>query len=314
VLSESIGDAEEARRIASRIRAHVVAAGIGASVSVGFAIADDPDAEAASLIAEADLSMYRSRANGRHSSTSRAAHPSTGGASAAFDVVAVTAHELRTPLTTIIGFASTLRSNRDHMTVEAQDAAFDSLDRQANRLTDIVDQLLDLGQLRGTDMPPVTAIDVRDAIADALDVAPPSEPVTVTLGWARPTLAVSGHRSSISRLLVNLLTNAYKHGGAQVLIEAVGRGDLVDIIVEDDGPGVAPLIEASLFDPFTRGTGHGGSGPAGTGLGLAIAREIARSFGGDLVHERVDPHGARMRLSLPAARPHLRLAEAAAAD
>jgi signal transduction histidine kinase len=260
--------------------------------------------------------MYESRAvyGPRDSNRSRAAHPSAGGSSRAFDVVAVTAHELRTPLTTIIGFASTLRSNRDHMTPEAQDAAFDSLDRQANRLTDIVDQLLDLGRLRGTGMPPLARIDVRDAIADALDVAPPHEPVSVTLGWPSPELAVSGHRSSIARLVVNLLTNAYRHGGPQVLVDTVGHGDLVEIIVEDDGPGVPEDVEAGIFDPFVRGTGHGGSGPAGAGLGLAIAREIARSFGGDLVHERVEPHGARMRLTLPAARPRLRLAESLSKD
>ena len=79
----------------------------------------------------------------------------------------------------------------------------------------------------------------------------------------------------------------------------VARGDFVDIVVSDTGPGVGPADAERIFEPFARSDRTAEA--AGSGLGLAIARGLARANGGELrVADPVDGRGATFSLSLPA--------------
>ena len=82
----------------------------------------------------------------------------------------------------------------------------------------------------------------------------------------------------IGRALDNLLSNAIRHTppGGHVSLRAECRGTALRLVVEDTGPGVAPDLRASLFEPFVTGRADG------TGLGLAIARELVEAHGGRL--------------------------------
>jgi signal transduction histidine kinase len=105
----------------------------------------------------------------------------------------------------------------------------------------------------------------------------------------------------LEQVFVNLVDNALRHtpGGTRVRLEAASAPDgaTVDIRVSDDGPGVAPDVAASLFEPHAAGTRTGGHG-----LGLAIARGIAAAHGGTLVADVGDDAGAGATfvVSLPA--------------
>jgi signal transduction histidine kinase len=101
---------------------------------------------------------------------------------------------------------------------------------------------------------------------------------------------------SLGRVLINLLTNAYKYGGPHVRIEAGSQDGHAWIVVADDGPGVPDETIPALFEPFTRGPGAPGTG---SGLGLAIARALVESFEGELRYEPGMPSGARFVMTLP---------------
>ncbi len=97
----------------------------------------------------------------------------------------------------------------------------------------------------------------------------------------------------LSRALDNLLDNAVRHASRRVdvTIERTARGAL-RVRVDDDGPGIAPVVAERLFEPFASGRRDG------TGLGLALSREVALAHGGDLVHVALEP-GTRFEMELP---------------
>jgi two-component system sensor histidine kinase KdpD len=125
------------------------------------------------------------------------------------------------------------------------------------------------------------------------------ERVHFDLPGSLPTVYVDF--AQLARALTNLVETAlvYSRAPEPVRVGAAGRGDDVDIWVEDCGPGVPSEEKSRVFDKFFRGAASD-SAPAGTGLGLTIAREIARSHDGRLRVEDVGPHGARFVLTLPA--------------
>src|SRR5690606_12130160 len=98
-----------------------------------------------------------------------------------------------------------------------------------------------------------------------------------------------------------LLDNAEKYArGAEdrtIRLAARERGDVVEIVVQDHGPGVRDRTQ--LFRPFSRGVT--GDGPAGLGLGLALSRSLAEAMGGKLVYRASEGRGATFVLELPRA-------------
>lgn len=311
ILCEDLGEARDADAIADRIRQAVRGDPPGKlSISVGIAVVDEPESDPKGVVARADRAMYHTRRSSGHGlpgeTTKTAARRDRrlkDDEYEGFMLIARTAHELRTPLTTIAGFAVTLRERRNRMEAVDVDSALAAIERQARQLAVMMDQLLERGRLR-RDRPLLVAVDLADVVADALEAAPPPEDVRLTL-TADPSgspLTVTAERSRLTCVLVNLLTNAFRHGGHNVSVDARKGSAAVTVAVEDDGPGLPSGLEDAVFAPFVRlGTSPASSG--GSGLGLALARETAEYFGGHLIHEHVQPHGARFVLTLPAAEP-----------
>ena len=99
----------------------------------------------------------------------------------------------------------------------------------------------------------------------------------------RPThVTVSVKRAGLRRVLSNLLDNALKHG-AKVAVSLARDERMVEIAVEDNGPGIPEARREEAFRPFHRLDEGRNLQSGGSGLGLAIARDIARAHGGDLV-------------------------------
>jgi K+-sensing histidine kinase KdpD len=211
--------------------------------------------------------------------------------------VALAAHELRTPVTAISGFVQTLNHLGDRLSPDQQAEVRIALEDQTARLALLVEQLLDLSRLDAA------AVEVRpqkvkmrsqleqtvrsaaqayDAMDVVLDV-PPDEAVY------DPAI--------VDRIVTNLVTNAFRYGLPPVRVSAERHASSLQIEVEDSGPGVAPEIEETLFERFTR-SGVARGRATGTGLGLAIARAYARAHDGDLRYER-GANGARFVLDLP---------------
>ncbi len=108
--------------------------------------------------------------------------------------------------------------------------------------------------------------------------------------WCRP--------NAIKRCLDNLIANANRYG-TQIWVRAGKRGDVTEIAIDDDGPGIPEESRETVFRPFFRLDQSRNPETGGTGLGLAIARDIARAHGGDIVVE-TSPHGGlRALVRLP---------------
>ena len=108
-------------------------------------------------------------------------------------------------------------------------------------------------------------------------------------------LQVRVQREDLDEMLGNLLDNACKWAGGEVVLSAVKRGSVVEIAVEDDGPGLAPELRTKVLE---RGVRADQSAP-GSGLGLAIVRDLAELYGGSVALDGAQLGGLRARLTLP---------------
>jgi len=209
------------------------------------------------------------------------------------EILSVAAHELRTPATVILGLAATLAANRGRMAEDQVQEAIVRLDRQAHRLVGLLEDLLDVTRIqRGRLEVTLDSVDVSEAVASALVIAPPPDNVHMSVA-IMAGIAVLADGPGLERVLVNLLTNAYRYGGSNVRVEARHvKGGAVRMSVVDDGQGVPEKLLPYLFKPFRAQVG-------GTGLGLSIVLGLAEAFGGSVTYQ-AEASGARFDVTLRA--------------
>jgi signal transduction histidine kinase len=204
------------------------------------------------------------------------------------DLLSTVSHELRTPLTAIKTSVSGLLA-RPAAHAPAEERLLQNIDRSAERLNLLVNDLLDMARLRAgritLQRAPVNVAGlVRDAAAT---VRPLAEAKGQTLDVALPGragdagLTVSGDRRRLEQVLLNILHNAIKYtppGGA-IRAGAARQNGQVRVWVRDSGPGIAPAEQARVFERFYMAPDNGDRGDA-TGLGLAIAKSLIDLHGG----------------------------------
>ncbi len=105
-------------------------------------------------------------------------------------------------------------------------------------------------------------------------------------------------REAIRRCLTNLIANAKRHG-TEVLVSAGQRGNVVEITIDDNGPGIPAEQRDQVFRPFYRTDRSRNPATGGTGLGLTIALDVVRNHGGELTLEDAPGGGLRARIALP---------------
>jgi PAS domain S-box-containing protein len=216
-------------------------------------------------------------------------------------ILAAVSHELRTPLTSIIGLAMTLKERGSGLAEATRTEIVTHLDEQAHKLEGLLSDLLDLDRLRhGFVRPAFRATDVGRLVAQvAADYAADGHPVDVQ---AEPVIAEID-APKVERIVANLLANAVKHTppGTEISIRVEKRGDGVEIIVDDRGPGVPEKHRRAIFDIFNRG-GTDPSHTSGTGIGLSLVSQFAALHGGQVWVEENPGGGASFRVLLPARR------------
>jgi two-component system osmolarity sensor histidine kinase EnvZ len=129
----------------------------------------------------------------------------------------------------------------------------------------------------------------------AADLRREGTPLTVA---APPEYVMPVRPNALRRCLANLIGNARRHG-SHVWLTGIVAADGIDIMVDDDGPGIAPANRARVFRPFVRLDSSRNPLTGGVGLGLTIARDVARSHGGDVRLETSPQGGLRARVHLP---------------
>lgn len=211
--------------------------------------------------------------------------------------IANAAHELRTPVTTIVALAELVGSFRTGLS-EAQLAEQCSmLEAQGLRLRRLIHSLLDLSRLEhGLESAERRPMAVAELAQRALQSAPPPPGVSLELSVSEGLTLVSDPLR-VEQVLVNLLSNAWRHGGGRVGLDALGAADDVLLVVRDEGDGIPAELLPHLFEPFARGRAV--RGHDGAGLGLAITRGIVQALGGSVRYEPAEPRGSRFEVRLP---------------
>ena len=195
--------------------------------------------------------------------------------------VADASHELRTPLATIHGYAELSRRTPDDPA--ALSNALSKVETETDRMATLVEDLLLLARLDSGRPLERREVDVTllllESVTDARVLSPdhkwqlnlPEEPVTVT-----------GDEQRLHQVVTNLLGNARHHTqpGTTIIVSAATAGDVVRIVVHDDGPGLPPELVDRAFERFTRGDSSRTRASGGAGLGLSMVSAIAQAHGG----------------------------------
>ena len=228
------------------------------------------------------------------------------------DVVATISHELRTPLTSITGYlevlaageCGTLELEQNHMVVVAK--------RNADRLAELVDNLLVLARLDAHHEAERAAAAVRDEVVLQQVVSESLEATRFVItqrGQAVVTdlpeypVTVHGDAEQLRRVLVNLVSNAAKFTdpGGRIEIGVAVERQQAHLTVRDTGIGIPEKEQAALFDRFYRGSSSHARAIGGSGLGLSIVKSIVERHHGDVrVSSRVGA-GSTFDVAIPLA-------------
>ena len=217
-------------------------------------------------------------------------------------VLSALSHDLRTPLTSLVGLADRLSHELASDPAGPQAAAIRD---QARRTAELVDQLLEMAQLetRRTELRKdwQSIEELAGAALAELDAQLGGRDIDIALDPELPLVQCDG--VLVTRVLVNLLGNAAKYTPprSEIRIAAQLANGVVEIAVEDRGPGLPYGKERSIFEKFIRGRQE--SAIPGVGLGLAICRAIVAAHGGSIHAENRDGGGARFVFTLPAQSP-----------
>jgi two-component system sensor histidine kinase BarA len=217
--------------------------------------------------------------------------------------LAMISHELRTPLTSIKGFATTLLADDVQWEAESQRDFLETIDVEADKLTDLIEQLLDLSRLEADTMRIVTQRVIWDEVLSTamaqLKVLTVNHMLVVEEEPGLPPLKVDVIR--VPQVITNLVSNAVKYSPphTKITISAAKLSDqFIKVCVLDKGSGIPPEARSRVFEAFQQLEQEKG-GMRGAGLGLAICRGLLEAHGGHIwVDEHTGP-GTTISFTLP---------------
>lgn len=218
------------------------------------------------------------------------------------DFVANVSHELKTPVGAMTVLAEALLASADD-----PDTVRHFSERaliEANRLGDMVGELIELSRLQGAErLPHLSAVDVDTVVSEAMarhKVAADNTDIEIRTD-AASGLQVLGDQTLLVTALANLVSNAiaYSPHGSPVSISRRRRGDNIEIAVTDRGIGIAPSDQERVFERFFRGDKARSRATGGSGLGLAIVKHVAANHKGSIRLWSQPGTGSTFTLSIP---------------
>jgi two-component system osmolarity sensor histidine kinase EnvZ len=201
------------------------------------------------------------------------------------EMLAGVSHDIKTPLTRL----------KLALAMMPADADVKSMQGDIAEMEHMLDEYLAFARGEGGEEAEVT--DLGALVRDAADAAAKARQRGVTLSVPE-NIRVSVKRVGLRRCLINLIDNALKHG-SQVAVGLKQDGRLVEISVEDNGPGIPETRREEAFRPFHRLDEGRNLQVGGSGLGLAIARDVARAHGGDVLLDQSALGGLKATIRLP---------------
>jgi len=222
------------------------------------------------------------------------------------DFVSGVSHELRTPLTQIRMLSELLQSEGFHTNAERRHA-IEVIHREALRLTNLVDNVLEFSRLRrpARSAPPtrVSLATVTRELAESFEPLLEAQKNRLELDIVHD-LEVPGDRDTIIRVLRNLVENAVKYGPAgQTIRVTLGDGEppgAARVTVDDQGPGIPSSEWARIWQPYYRLDRDRNAPAGGSGLGLSVVADLMRLLGGRAWVGTAPGGGARFTVEFPA--------------
>ena len=218
------------------------------------------------------------------------------------DFVANVSHELKTPIGALGLLSEAILGAKDQPDAVVKFAS--RMQTEAKRLTDLVQEIIDLSRLQSSD-PLQKAFDVeasdvvREAVAQATFSAE-SRQITVEIGEIEDA-TVNGDRDQLIMAVLNLVENAINYSPENTKVSVVVRvnQELLEISVTDQGIGIAEAELARVFERFYRVDPARSRMTGGTGLGLSIVKHVALNHGGDIKVWSKEGVGSTFTLQLP---------------
>jgi signal transduction histidine kinase len=212
-------------------------------------------------------------------------------------------HELRTPLASIKGFSSSLLAEDVGFDPAQQREFLAIIDQEADRLTELIDQLLDVVRMQAGTLQVMTAKTTLPSIVERalpqLETLTANHRLEVALPLDLPDIVTDNRR--VAQVLVNLVGNAAKFSspGTRIQLGATVQDSVVEVTVSDQGIGIPDEERSRVFEVFHQVRNH--QPQQGAGLGLAICRGIVQAQGGTIwIDENASP-GTTIRFTVPRA-------------
>jgi two-component system phosphate regulon sensor histidine kinase PhoR len=218
------------------------------------------------------------------------------------EFVANVSHELRTPLSLIRGYTETLLDGaKDNPEITTK--FLQTIQRNSERLQFLIEDLLTISELEsGRLKMNLQRIQLRPLIEKALeDLRAQAKVRKVTLANEVPEFAVHADSERLQQVLGNLVGNAIKYGRAEgnVVVRASREDAMIELCVQDDGPGIPAESLERVFERFYRVDKARSREQGGTGLGLSIVKHIVQSHGGKVWAKSELNKGAAFYFTLP---------------
>ena len=212
------------------------------------------------------------------------------------ELLQAVSHELRTPLSRIQFATDLIRTSK---TDAEREGRLKSVEDATEELNALVGELLQYVRIENSE-PEIHSVDIEllpllQGLIDKTALLHPDKAFEIAESLTHDRLTVFADRSSLERAFGNLLNNAGQQAATKILINAKQSSDRVEIIIDDDGPGIAEADRERVFEPFVRLNQSG----TGAGLGLAIVRRIATLHGGEVHAAESSLGGCRIHTSLP---------------
>jgi PAS domain S-box-containing protein len=224
------------------------------------------------------------------------------------DFIATVSHELRTPLAAVHGAAKTLQ--RDDVVVggEVFERLLTVISEQSDRLAAMVNDILLASRVDSRELDLATErVDVAALAADVIAAVRvlAGEGLTLELVAAPSPPPLAGDREKLRQVLTNLVGNAAKYSpaGGRIQVELKPYEDELDIVVRDEGLGIATAEQSLIFEKFYRADANMTRGVSGSGLGLYISRELVNRMGGTITVQSRLGEGSTFVVTLPLAPP-----------
>ena len=223
------------------------------------------------------------------------------------EFVTVVTHELRSPLTSIAGYLDLLLEEEGREGAEAREAYLQIVKRNADRLLELINDLLDIARLEAGKLElkrvPLDLEGLIQEVSGALRPQIEGKGQHLRLDLAAPLPVVTGDPERLTQILLNLVSNAHKYtpqGGSITVATRAERAG-VCIAVQDSGIGLSSEEQQQLFTKFFRAQHPLVREAGGSGLGLAIARALVELHGGTITVVSAPGQGSTFNVTLPAA-------------